>query len=446
MGCRHLDDIMAVIGIRRESKNRWERRTPLTPQHVGRLGKDHGIEFLVQPSDLRIFPDDDYREVGAEITEDLSPCDIILGVKEVPNHEILQGKTYMFFSHTIKGQAQNMEMLSKLMENGTTLIDYEKITDEQGRRLVFFGWHAGVAGMIDALWTLGRRLEWEGIRNPFSSIMPAHEYHSLPEAREQIASVGRSIATYGVPYALRPLVFGIAGYGNVAKGAQEILDLLPTVEVSPEELPNLSRRSDTGHHIYKVVFKENHMVEREDPSKPFDLQDYYQHPEGYRPTFIRHVPYLTVLMNCIYWDSRYPRLITKEQMKTLYSDMKPPLLRVIGDISCDPEGAIEATLSTTTPASPVYVYDPWEDSISFGWKGTGPVILAVDNLPCEISLESSQHFGESLREFLPFLANADLKGPLEDLKVPGPLMAGMILFKGKLTEQFAYMKEYIGDR
>jgi len=429
------------IGIRRESKNRWERRTPITPEQVKRLKNDHGLDFCVQPSELRIFPDEDYRAAGAEICEDLSGCNIILGVKEVPEHEVIPEKTYMFFSHTIKGQEKNMGMLSRMMESGCNLIDYERIVDENGKRLVFFGWHAGVAGMIDTLWTLGRRLEWEGIRSPFSSIMPAHEYHELPEAREHIASVGRSIATYGIPYSLRPLVIGFAGYGNVSRGAQEILDLLPVVEVSPEDLPNLSRRSDRGQNIYKVVFEERHMVEPIGEGA-FDLQDYYRNPAGYRSRFMNHVPYLTILMNCIYWEKKYPRLLTKEQIRELYSKTRPPILRVIGDISCDLEGAIEATVKTTTPAAPVYVYEPWDDTVTFGWKGTGPVILAVDNLPCEIPLESSVYFGERLREFLPFVSREDLFRPLEEMAIPGPLKSALILHGGRLTPKYEYMKDF----
>ncbi|RLF57854.1 MAG: hypothetical protein DRN37_05805 [Thermoplasmata archaeon] len=431
------------IGIRRESKNRWERRAPLTPIHVQRLVNDQDIDFTVQPSDLRIFPTDDYERAGAVIDEELNDVDIIMGIKEIPISELVPGKTYMFFSHTIKGQKHNMPMLTKLMELKCTLIDYEKIVDEQGRRLIFFGWHAGIAGMVDALWTVGRRLEWEGVRNHFSSIMKAHEYGDLPNIREHISAIGRLIATYGIPYSLRPFVIGRAGAGNVSKGAQEILDLLPVKEVKPAELPSLSKRKDAGNVIYKVIFNEWDMVEPIEPGHEFDLQDYYNNPQKYRSRFFDYIPYLSMLMNCIYWDSRYPRLLTKDQIRELYHDHRSPKLRVIGDISADIEGAIEATVRATTPEDPVFVYDPWEDKGIPGWKGTGPVIMAVDNLPCEIPKESSEYFGDKLKEFIPGLAAADLDSDYPELVLPKPVKDAVILFKGEFTENFAYMERFV---
>ncbi|MGA1793869.1 MAG: bifunctional lysine ketoglutarate reductase /saccharopine dehydrogenase family protein [Thermoplasmatota archaeon] len=433
------------IGIRRESKNRWEMRAPLTPEHVRRLVNDYDIGFTVQPSDLRTFHSEDYKEAGAKVDEDLKSAEIILGIKEIPLHEIEPGKTYLFFSHTIKGQPHNMPMLRKLMELKCTLFDYEKIVDEKNRRLIFFGRHAGLAGMVDTLWVLGRRLEWEGVRNPFSSVMKAHEYGDLSSIREHVSSVGRLIATHGIPYSLRPFVIGIAGAGNVSQGAQEILDLLPVKEVKPSELPNLKKRKDAGTNIYKVIFNEWDIVEPVEEGKEFDLQDYYDNPERYRPKFEKYTPYLHVLMNCIYWDARYPRLITKEMTKKLYSDHRSPNLRIIGDISCDIEGGIEATIRSTTPESPVYVYDPWEDKAIPGWKGTGPVILAVDNLPCEIPVEASEYFGDKLKEFIPSLAGTDLDSGIESLKLPLPILKSLILYKGELTEQYRYLERYLKE-
>ena len=431
------------IGIRREDKNRWERRAPLSPEHVRRLINDHGVNICIQSSDLRIFPEADYENAGANIVESMKDCDVIMGVKEVSIQDIIPEKVYMFFSHTIKGQPHNMEMLRKLKERRTTLIDYEKITDEKGRRLIFFGWHAGISGMIDSLWALGMRLEWEGVRNPLSSIMPTRDYGSLPVAREHMAQVGRLIATYGIPYSIRPLVVGITGEGNVSRGAQEILDLLPVKEISPAELPNLKKEGDFTNNIYKVVFSEEDMVEPVDKKRKFDLQDYYDNPENYRSKFHRYVPYLTMLINCIYWDQRYPRLLTKDRIKKLYSDIRSPKLRVIGDISCDIEGAIEATLKSTTPESPTFIYDPWEDRPVPGWKGTGPVIMAVDNLPCEIPAAASEYFGDNLKEFIPPIAQADFTRDLEEIDLPGPVKSGIVLLRGKFTEKFRYMEDYL---
>lgn len=436
---------MNRIGIRRESKNRWERRSPLTPEHVLRLVNDHEIDFRIQPSDLRAFPNEEYENAGAKTDEEMNEVDIILGIKEVPVSELVPGMTYMFFSHTIKGQKNNMPMLKKIIELGCTLIDYEKIVDEKNRRLIFFGWHAGVAGMVDTLWALGRRLEWEGLRNPFSSVMKAHEYGELPNIREHISSIGRMIATYGFPYSMRPCVIGIAGAGNVSKGAQEMLDLLPVKEVNPAELPDLNKRKDSGNYIYKVIFNEWDLVEPTDGNSEFDLQEYYGHPERYRSVFHGYTPYLTVLMNCIYWDPRYPKLLTKDQILNLYQDHRSPKLRVIGDISCDVNGAVESTIKTTTPEDPVYVYDPWEDSTIPGWKGTGPVVMAVDNLPCEIPRESTEYFGDKLKEFIPKLANADLNASFGELNLPKPIKDAVIVYRGQITEKYQYMKEFVKE-
>lgn len=433
------------IGIRRESKNRWEMRAPLTPENVLRLVNDSEIDITIQPSDLRTFPTEEYENSGAKIDEELNDTDIILGIKEIPIHDLESGKAYMFFSHTIKGQEHNLPMLQKLIDLGCTLFDYEKIVDENNQRLIFFGRHAGLAGMVDTLWALGRRLEWEGVRNPFSSIMKAHEYGDLPQIREHISSIGRLIATHGIPYSLRPFVVGIAGAGNVSKGAQEILDLLPVKEISPKELSTLRKRKDSGHNIYKVIFNEWDIVEPIDEGAEFELQDYYDHPESYRPVFDQYLSYLNVLMNCIYWDVRYPRLLTKEKAKELFSDHRSPRLRIVGDISCDIEGSIEPTVKATSPEDPVYVYDPWEDKPIPGWKGTGPVILAVDNLPCEIPKEASEYFGDKLKDFIPALACAELETGLEDLKLPSPIMKSLILYKGEFTEPYRYMAKYLKE-
>ena len=171
-----------VIGIRGEDKNRWERRAPLTPDHVRELASDHGIAVRVEPSLQRIFPDRDYADAGAGISRDLDGCRVILGVKEVPASKLLPEKTYAFFPHVTKGQEANMPMLRRLMELGCTLIDYELIVDRRGRRLIFFGRHAGYAGMIDSLWALGQRLAWEGFATPLEEIRLAHQYASLDEA------------------------------------------------------------------------------------------------------------------------------------------------------------------------------------------------------------------------------------------------------------------------
>jgi alpha-aminoadipic semialdehyde synthase len=431
---------MAIVGIRREDKSHWERRVPVTPDQVKTLREKHEVQVWIQPSTIRIFTDDEYRQAGAKITEDLSPCHVVLAVKEIPSTFFTQDRTYVFFSHTIKGQSHNMPMLRRMLDLGCDLIDYEKIV-ENGKRVVFFGRYAGLAGMIDSLWALGRRLEWEGITNPFRTIDQAHRYGTLDEAMDAVRHAGEVIKSEGLPKNLVPLVVGFAGYGATSKGAQEILDLLPIEKVSMDDLPAVAHGAK-GDRVYKAVFKEEDMVEPKDPSDSFELQDYYDHPQKYQGVFERHLPHLTVLMNCIYWESRYPRLVTKNGLWDLYAAGEPRL-RVIGDISCDVDGAIEFTVKTTTPGSPVFVYDPATGKVVDGIEGTGTVVLAVDNLPCELPRESSTSFGESLMPLLPQIIKADYEVEFEKLALPKSVVDALIVHRGELTPQYRYLEEYL---
>ncbi len=429
------------LGIRREDKNVWERRVPLTPDHVRQLVKG-GVPVVVQPSEIRAFPDEAYREAGAEVQEDLSVCPVVMAVKEIPSSFFLPDHTYIYFAHVIKGQPYNMPMLRDLLDSGSTLIDYEKVTDEKNRRLIFFGRHAGLAGMMDSLWALGQRYETEGFDTPFGALRQTHNYKNLEEIKQAVQGAGKTIAEAGLPPALTPMVFGFAGYGNVSQGAQEIFDLLPHQEVAPEQLHKLPR---TGNRqkLIKVIFKEEHLVHRRDPKQPFNLQEYYDHPDLYGPAFDTFVPMLTVMVNCIYWAPQYPRLITKTRLRELYAQQSQPRLRVIGDVSCDVEGAVECTLKCTQPGDPVFVYRVQDDDAVMGVKGAGPVVLAVDNLPCELPVESSRDFGDALMPFIPALTEADYKQPLEQLDLPAPIKRAMIAHRGTLTPDYDYLSSHI---
>jgi saccharopine dehydrogenase (NAD+, L-lysine-forming) len=432
------------IGIRREDKNKWEGRVPLTPEHVRELRENHSVEVWLQPSPIRIFPDEEYVQAGAKIEEDLSACPVVFGVKEMPSSFFSANKSYVFFSHVIKGQEYNMPMLKRMLELKCQLIDYEKVTDEKGRRLIFFGRHAGLAGMIDTLWALGQRLSWEGVPNPFERIRSAHKYKDLAQAKEEISEVGEKIKTDGLDESLAPFVCGIAGYGNVSHGVQEILDLLPIKEIKPDEIAPLMGSSDySKNHVYKVVFKEEHTVEPISEKDGFRLQDYYDHPEKYRSKFEAYLPHLSVLVNCIYWEERYPRLVTKKYLKRLFSNNEKPNLRVIGDITCDIEGSVECNLKWTQPDNPVYVYDPFEDEAKDGWEGTGPVVLAVDNLPCEISREASAYFSQVLKPFVPEIAKADFSVDFDRCILPPPIKNAVIAYHGELTPNYRYIRNYL---
>jgi len=428
-----------ICGIRREDKNVWEARVPLVPSDIREL-INGGIEFYIQPSDICAFREKEFEEVGARIEEDLSLCPVIFGVKEMPVEFFKKEKTYVFFAHIIKGQEYNMPMLKRIMELKCNLIDYERIVDENGRRLVFFGRFAGLAGIIDTLWAFGQRLSFEGVKNPFSEIKKTHEYSSLKEIKRAITNIGHKIAIDGLPPSVSPCIIGIAGYGHVSRGVQEILNLLPAGEVSPEEIGNTA---GLGKQLYKVVFKEEDIVEPICADDVFELNDYYNHPEKYRSKFHKYLPYLSILMNCIYWTPKYPRLVTKSDIRRLFTD-KNPRLKVIGDISCDIEGSIEVTLHTTDPGTPVFTYDPQRETAIPGFKGDGVVIMAIDNLPCELPRESSESFSKVVKRFIPAIVSADYRVNLDEIEIPAEIKRALILHKGKLTLDYKYLEQFVG--
>ncbi len=434
---------MNRIAIRREDKNKWERRAPLTPVQVTKL-VEHGLDVSVQSSSIRAFADDEYFKAGAAVLDDISEADVVLAIKEIPIELLEAGKTYLFFSHTIKGQPHNMPLLKRLLELNCQLIDYERVIDGQNRRLIFFGEHAGLAGMIDTLHVLGQRLAWEGIDTPLAAIKPTYEYADFPAAQNAIRAVGQRILEEGLPVELLPFVIGIAGYGNVSRGAQAILDLLPIREITPTELASLAETDNIYRNfVYKVIFKEEDTVEPAADGQPFVLAGFFEHPIRYRSKFSPYLTHLSVLVNCIYWDTPYPRLLTKETARRLYQADSPPRLRVIGDISCDIEGAIEPTVKATSPDNPAYVWDPATDTALDGVAGDGPVIMAVDNLPCELPIEASTSFGEALLPFLPALAACDFSVDFEACDLPPELKRAAIVYQGELTPDYRYLGQFI---
>jgi alpha-aminoadipic semialdehyde synthase len=254
-----------------------EKRVAIVPSHVNELVQA-GIQVKIEEPPKRIFTKDEYRDAGAEIVDDVSSCGLVFGVKEMPMDFFRKNGSYVFFSHVIKGQSYNMPMLRKMMELKCNLIDYEKIADADGKRLIFFGRFAGLAGMINSLWTIGQRLEKQGIATPFMKIRQSHTYNSLEEAKAAVSEVGSDIARDGLPKELLPFTVGVTGYGNVSRGAQEILHLLPVQEISPEQLKELKEKEDVPSNIvYKVVFEEKYLSERIDGSA-FVLQDYFTSP------------------------------------------------------------------------------------------------------------------------------------------------------------------------
>jgi alpha-aminoadipic semialdehyde synthase len=416
----------------------------MIPQKVSELRKEHAYEIYVQPSPIRVFKDEEYAEAGAIVQEDLSPASVIFAIKEIPPGLVLPEKTYAFFAHVIKGQPHNMPMLRRLLDLHCNVLDYEMVTDEQGRRLIFFGWHAGVAGMIDTLWAFGQRLEAEGLSSPFSLIKNTYKYDHLGEAKIALQQVGEHIRTEGLPEGLAPMVIGVAGYGNVGRGVQAMLDELGAQEVDPSEIAGLFDDAyPSGNVVYQVTFKEEHIVEPIDPTMAFDLQYYYQHGDEYRGCFERYLPYLSILVNANYWNGRYPRLVTKDYLRQMYRQTRPPRLRVIGDVSCDIEGAIQATVRATEPDCPVYVFNPETGETVDGVVGKGPVIMAVDILPSELPREASEHFGDMLGSYIPAIVQADYTVPFGQLDLPPELKRAIIVYQGELTPDYEYIAEFL---
>ena len=431
--------LLNKIGLRKEEKA-FETRVAIVPQHAVALNKEHGIQFIVEPSDQRVFSPGDYSSANVEIYPlKGSPAKIILGIKEIPIEYFESGKVYIFFSHTIKCQDYNMAMLKHIMDTGATLIDYEKVIDDNGRRIIYFGNWAGLAGISETIRALGNRLEYEGLTpNPFANMRPTLEMKSLTDLKDEFKKLGERIEEQGLPESLTPFVVGFAGYGNVSRGAQELFDILPHKTIDPSELSTIPSDNNI---IYKCVFKEEDMVTPLDSKSDFDLQDYYDNGAAkYKGDFHKYVPHLIVLMNCIYWSEKYPPLITKDFIRNHWKSDEHQL-RIVGDISCDVEGAIEFTLKCTKPDRPAFTYLVEEDRAELGVAGKGPVVMSVDNLPCELPRESSTSFSETLRSFIPVLAKADFDVSFEELDLPRELLDAVIVYQGQLTKNFEYLKD-----
>ena len=430
-----------IIGIRREDKNAWERRTPLVPKDVRRL-VHRGISVWVESSSKRAFSDSEFEDAGAQIKKTLKGCPVIFGVKEIPVKNLEHGKTYIFFSHTVKGQPGGMPLLKRLLDLKCQLIDYEKVVGDNGRRLIFFGKFAGIAGMIDSLWALGRRLQDEGISSPFTVIKPAHQYASLDEALEEIFWAGKLIEKDGLPEEITPFVCGFSGRGNVSRGAQIVFNELP-VEILTEDSLAEGRVPRSKKKVYKWVFSLNHLMQPSAREREFSYNDYHQHPEKYRGALAGHLPKFTIFMNGIFWNPRYPRLITRDMLKRLYRSPENPRLRVIGDVTCDVNGSVECNVKSTDSANPVYVYNPRTGKARDGIRGKGPVVMAVDNLPCELPRESSAEFSSYLYPFVAEIAKANFGRKLDKTGLSPTIRRAVVVQGGRLTHDFDYLSKFI---
>jgi alpha-aminoadipic semialdehyde synthase len=383
------------IGIRREGKNRWERRVPLLPDQVERLTKELNCTVFLQPSTKRVIPDDKFVEAGAIVTNDLSKADIILGVKEVPIDELIPNKTFMFFSHTHKGQPYNMKMLKTITERNIRLLDYELLTNDEGARLVQFSRFAGYAGMIDGLHSLGLRLLAIGYGNPFLAIGMSYMYRCLADARLDVTRTGMVISDDGLPKQLGPMIFVITGNGNVSKGALHVFKCLPYEWVKPSELEALSKsKTFDNHKVYLCQVTAKDYCINEDGT--FDETEYFSHPERYTSVFHKKIaPYASLILNGIFWTSKFPRLLSADQTEQLAKDSQLRL-HTLADVSCDINGSFEFMGESSTIDSPYFMYDPISRKNHDDLEGKGIQIMSIDNLPTEMPLEASEFFSEAL--------------------------------------------------
>ena len=447
-----------TVGIRREDLSRiGEQRCAIAPPQA-QLMLRAGGHLLVQPAlepesqeRKRVFDDEEYSNLGARILEDISSARIIVGLKEVDVARIEDRKVYLCFSHTHKGQAKNRSMLRTMTEAKTSLIDYELIEDSTGRRLLTaFTYFAGYAGVVDTLWTFGRRLKAEGISSPFEEIPQSIDVADLPRIRDILSSAGRRIEAKGTPESIPPVVVCVLGRGKTSSGVQELLDLLPTAEIDIDSLPDVIRHG-TRRCLHKLVLEVDEMYRliggHEEERKVFDglspsdrISYYLDHPHLFESNMEAILPYASMVLNCILWSDAYPRTIPSELMSRIWDNGTP--LRVIGDITCDPNGSIEFSRETWID-EPVFTYDPSTERHLPGLRASGLAVMAVTNLPCEFSRDASMRFSKELEPFLANLLETDFDDELETSGLCDELRRATILWNGQLTASYEYMTAYL---
>lgn len=447
-----------VIGIMREGiTKKGEKRVAVTPgyaKHIVDWGYNLVVQSAIHPETgeiKRAFTDELYKQVGAKISEDLAVADIIFGLKEIDIDRVLKDKAYIFFSHTHKGQTKNRKMLGTLVENKSTVIDYELISNDKNIRLLTaFTFNAGYAGMVDTLWTLGKRIALYNIKNPFENLNQAIVEEHLVKAKKSFTQTANEIETNGTPESLPPVIVCFLGKGKTAQGTRELFNILPHEDISIEQLKevyeNGSRKKLYALHI---DIEEIYRLKNDSKFSPEEYnrlsvrdkwQVYFDHPNYFESNLDKVLPYITVLMNCIIWSSKFPRTVTIELMSRIYTDNKA--LKVIGDITCDPNGSIEFSKETWID-SPVYIYNPLTQEIEDGFKGDGIAVMAVTNLPCEFSADASKQFGNDLFPFLEDIVKANYGRTLAESQLPDEIKRAAIMWQGKFTENFKYMNKFL---
>lgn len=398
---------MPILGLIREGKKPYDKRVALTPEQCLEIIEHFpGTSIIVQSSSHRCIADSEYEKVGIPVKEDISECDVLFGVKEVPVDELIANKTYFFFSHTIKKQSYNRKLLRTILEKNIRLIDYETLVWDRGDRVLGFGRFAGIVGAHEGL------LAW-GKKTKSFELKPAWQCATYKEMIDQYAVID-----------IGPIKIAICGDGRVAHGCLEVMKKLNIKEVTSDEFLNESFNDPVFVHLIPEDFYTHKKGEE------WDKSNFYQNPESYVSSFDAYTKVCDLMMNAIFWNERIPRFFSKEDMKSRDFHIK-----VIADISCDINGSIPATLRDTTIEDPVFGYHPFSETIEAPYLSDTIDIMAVSNLPCELPLDASEAFGNQLTKHV--------IGEL--LKKENSRMIGdaTITKNGELTEKYQYLLDFV---
>jgi saccharopine dehydrogenase (NAD+, L-lysine-forming) len=394
------------IGVLREEKNPPDKRVPLTPLICSDLVvKNNNLEIVVQPSKIRCYSDEEYTAFGVPLQEDLSDCDVLMGVKEVPIEKLIAGKKYFFFSHTIKKQSHNQKLMKALIEKKIQMIDYETLTDKNHNRIIGFGRYAGVVGAYNGI--LGYGLKYDLFR-----IKPAHLCRDRAEMEEELKRVK-----------LPNIKIALTGGGRVANGAIETLSALRIRKVTAEEFLLMSFREP----VYCQLNPRDYVERPNDHN--FDLNDFFKHPEHFTSKFPAFTKVTDLYISAHYWDPRSPKMFTTNDIKA-----KDFHISVIADITCDLDGSVPTTIRSSTITQPFYGYNMRTDKEDLPFNKETICVMAVDNLPCELPRDASDDFGKDLTErVLPNILGNDEDQVIE---------RASICKNGKLGVSFEYLSDY----
>jgi len=398
------------IALIKERKNPPDRRVVLSPKACQQLVNDYPhVSVVVEPSDIRVFEDKTYGDLGFQITNDLTDSDVLLGVKEVPIDALIPDKSYFFFSHTIKKQPYNRKLLKAILEKNITFYDHETITGKNGFRLIGFGYYAGVVGAYNGLRAYG--LKYGNINLP--------KAESVKDRTELEAELNK-ITVPNIKIVL-------TGKGRVGSGAKEILDHLKIKEVSVEDY--LSK--DFNEPVYTNIDVLDYNFRKDGQVLP--IEDFFENPQEYVSDFMRFAKVSDLYIAGHFFGDGAPNIFTREDAKS--PEFK---IKVVADISCDIDGPIACTIRSSTIADPVYGYDPYGEC-EVAYKNENAItVMAVDNLPCELPDNASRGFGFLfLEHVIPAFFNGDKDGILERARMTEG---------GELTPRYAYLQDYVDTK